>query len=670
MTNGGEMGWQSHSDQGAGDKPGRDPKLPVVSQASGPGSAPACDSGSGWDACPPSAALAAAVEAASGPEWRCPGATDDELTGVLGRWAALESWAAAGKLGVIREMIRRESPSLLSGGRHGDLPDAWGESLGHELALALGLSVQSADATALLAWDLQARLPGVGAKLADGTLSYLKAMLITKELSVLSEDDAAKAEALVLGQLVLVPGMTPGQLARLAAQAAVTIDPDGAQRRREVAEKLDIRVRLWREQSGAAALAGRNLPADEALAAYASVNARTGQYKKSKAFPDASMDQLRAMAYLDLLNGVTASDRIANAQVNAAVDGRGGEPAATRADSPAREDEYGGEGSDEEGPDGGGPDDGGPGGLRPGDGPCGSGPVSDEHLGQPPRTDLVIPLLTLLGRAERPGESHGLGPLDPALCRDLAATAANSLRSEWCLTVTDVNGFAIAHGCARLGVGDKATRKAWLRQAGVKTARLGALPSQVNLTISASALSSLAAEAGGWGFAPRDGTGMPVSGSPQGRNGGRPETRGISPPATNSPTPIQLEDFGTWTLTLPGGRTLAVKIEPVPTYDCDHGHESHAYEANDTLRHLVQVRDGNCTFPPCSRHARETDFEHAIPHHKGGRTCACNAGARSRKCHRIKQSPGWDVTQPRPGWHRWTTPSGRVYTQEPKRYPA
>jgi len=44
--------------------------------------------------------------------------------------------------------------------------------------------------------------------------------------------------------------------------------------------------------------------------------------------------------------------------------------------------------------------------------------------------------------------------------------------------------------------------------------------------------------------------------------------------------------------------------------------------------------------------------------------------ARSRACHRVKQSPGWQVTQPRPGWHQWTTPAGRSYLQEPKRYPA
>ncbi|MDX6342338.1 MAG: hypothetical protein QOH87_2476, partial [Trebonia sp.] len=110
-------------------------------------------------------------------------------------------------------------------------------------------------------------------------------------------------------------------------------------------------------------------------------------------------------------------------------------------------------------------------------------------------------------------------------------------------------------------------------------------------------------------------------------------------------------------------------LEPVPTLVCDHRHESRAYEPNDTLRHLVQVRDGDCTFPPCSRHARESDFEHAIPYHKGGRTCACNAGARSRACHQVKQSRGWTVTQPKPGWHQWETPAGRVYTQGPKRYP-
>jgi hypothetical protein len=121
---------------------------------------------------------------------------------------------------------------------------------------------------------------------------------------------------------------------------------------------------------------------------------------------------------------------------------------------------------------------------------------------------------------------------------------------------------------------------------------------------------------------------------------------------------------------MPGGQQYTVKLGPIPLTDCDHRHESHAYQPNDTLRHLVQIRDGECTFPACSRHARESDFEHATPYHKDGRTCACNAGARSRRCHRTKQSKGWKLTQPLPGWHQWTTPSGRTYTQGPMQYPA
>jgi hypothetical protein len=64
-----------------------------------------------------------------------------------------------------------------------------------------------------------------------------------------------------------------------------------------------------------------------------------------------------------------------------------------------------------------------------------------------------------------------------------------------------------------------------------------------------------------------------------------------------------------------------------------------------------------------------TDFEHATPYNKGGKTCACNAGTVSRACHQVKQSTGWNLTQPQPGRHQWITPTGRVYIQEPHRYP-
>ena len=173
-----------------------------------------------------------------------------------------------------------------------------------------------------------------------------------------------------------------------------------------------------------------------------------------------------------------------------------------------------------------------------------------------------------------------------------------------------------------------------------------ALPARLNLTIPAAALPGLpgrpASHTGPWSFTPR---------TPRGRPG----------------TP---DGFGTWTLALPGGRELTVRPDPVPVFECDHRYQTHGYQPSDRLRHLVQIRDGTCTFPPCNRHARESDFEHALPYDQGGKTCTCNAGARSRACHQVKQSRGWNVTQPKPGWHRWQTPAGRVYVQEPKRYPA
>jgi hypothetical protein len=130
------------------------------------------------------------------------------------------------------------------------------------------------------------------------------------------------------------------------------------------------------------------------------------------------------------------------------------------------------------------------------------------------------------------------------------------------------------------------------------------------------------------------------------------------------------DGYGTWVLTLPDGQQLTVRFDVVPTHACDHRYQVSSYEPGERLRRLVQVRDQKCTFPTCSRPARDSDFEHAVPYAKGGITDACNAGARSRRCHQVKQAPGWTVTQPKPGWHLWVTPTGRTYTEGPWRYPA
>src|SRR6202021_1652326 len=94
----------------------------------------------------PSGPMALLVDELSGPEGRCPGATGDERVGLLRAWAAVESWAAGGKLGMVREIMRAEAPPS-PGSDHGDLPETWSRSLRYELSAALACSPQSAGAT-------------------------------------------------------------------------------------------------------------------------------------------------------------------------------------------------------------------------------------------------------------------------------------------------------------------------------------------------------------------------------------------------------------------------------------------------------------------------------------------------------------------------------------------
>lgn len=756
------MGRQPGADGGVGASP--DPGAGVPGGGVPGGAARVRDSRLAWfasvdgrDALVPSATLAVAADEVAGPARRCPGATEDELTGLVRAFAAIESWAAGSRLGVIAELIRRDEGPRRGDARrsacpmNSDLPDEWSASLRHDLALALACSVQSADTTAWMAWERHARLSGIGALLDDGTLTLAKARAVMETFKYLSDADAATAESLILGQLA---GKTYPQVLRLAEQAALTVDPELAERQREQAQGR-ARVTFFREQSGTAGLSGRDLPPDKALAAMAAVNARAQEYEDSGAFGDVPMDLLRAYAYTDLLTSIPAHERIARAAAqdeaaeaaellawantranrNAAQASTGHdtehdtgtEPAVAPDPEPETESKAGAEAAaetkpktepetetepkargeakaeaqtepqtkpesqsetkanpgtgpktkaeaqnpesdesdgaeapkgtddrDDDGHDGrdngddgdredgngdGETGPGGPGSGGPVNGPGGASPAGRAFQARPP--DLIVPLLTLLGLAERPGEIQGFGLLDPVLARDLAAAAVASGRTQVCATLTSPEGYAIGHGCARPERSSRSSPAATRHEASPSE-----LPARLNLTVSAAALAGIATSAGAWAFVPRDGTGPPG---------------GTSPP----------DGFGTWALTLPDGRRFTVRLDEVPTFECfDHRYETHAYHPSAKLRHLVQVRDGACTFPSCNRHARESDFEHAIPFEKGGRTCACNAGARSRACHRVKQSPGWQVSQqPKPGWHQWTTPSGRAYVQEPKRYP-
>jgi hypothetical protein len=224
---------------------------------------------------------------------------------------------------------------------------------------------------------------------------------------------------------------------------------------------------------------------------------------------------------------------------------------------------------------------------------------------------LTVPLVTVTGLADRPGELGGIGPVDPWLARDLAAAAARNLKTTWCVTVTDQDGHAVGHGCAR------PEPKGHGKRAG---------PS-----------------------GPPGGTGFTFT--PASRDG---------PPG----------GYGTWRLRTPGpGPDMIITLESLATDPCDHRHESSRHDPGVRLRHLIQVRNATCTSPVCRRPAAQCDVDHNTPYDAGGRTCRCNTGPKCRHDHRLKQHPKWKVDQLPDGTFRWTTPAGRQYTTEPTRYP-
>jgi len=215
----------------------------------------------------------------SGADGRCAGATDDEVFGVLGQWGAVGCWVEGRKLAVVRELIRRRPHERNAGvATESGLPWDWDDRLAREVCLRLGVSVPAARKLIWVAWALEARLPGIGKALDEGRVKPGEATMAVEETNVLDDPDLlARAQGLILAGLGKC--RTWAELLRLVQRAVVTVDPDGAAKRREQEEKENARVRFWREAAGTCALMGAGLPADEALQANARVDQRARQYR-------------------------------------------------------------------------------------------------------------------------------------------------------------------------------------------------------------------------------------------------------------------------------------------------------------------------------------------------------------------------------------------------------
>ena len=308
---------------------------------------------------------------------------------------------AARKLVAIAEVFRR-NPEDGFEAAPGRMPAVVHEFTRDQLALALGESRAAADWLLTVAWHLATRLAATLDALADGIITRGKAELIVRLTQYLDGDEARAAEAKVLGR---AGRLTPGWLRAALARAVMEVAPDKARERREKAART-ARVERWAEDSGNAALMGRELPPDEVLACDQRITAWAGELRKAGL--EGGMDELRARAFLDLVLGKDSRPRAPGAA------GTTGRDAAAGA----------------------------------GPGP-GTGPAGGAAGGFAGRVTLTVPLGTAAGLADRPGELAGHGPVDPWLARDLVTAAARNPKTTWCVTVTDQHGHAVGHGCAR-----------------------------------------------------------------------------------------------------------------------------------------------------------------------------------------------------------------------------
>jgi len=344
--------------------------------------------------------------------------SDDELVGVLRASRRLAAWQDGVEVAAVAELDARRARAAA---RVCSVTDG---QVSAELAAALVLTGRSAECLLGLARDL-ARLPAVRGGLLAGMIDRARARVFAEEVAGLGDVAAAAVAAAFTAE---AGSLTTGQL-RAALRALVArVDPAAA-RRRMTRARGEARVEAWPESSGNAALAGRELPAADAIAADKRLTAIARALKAAGAAGTA--DQLRAAVFAALLAGR--------------------DPQALLPPPAGAGDQAGGGQHGQ------------PAGSRPGDEP-GRDPAGPGLAALTGSVQLIMPAAAWLGLSDAPGEAAGHGPLDAWACRDLAARLAAGPGTRWSLTLTGPDGRAVAHADARAGPGPPGPGgyRAWL----------------------------------------------------------------------------------------------------------------------------------------------------------------------------------------------------------------
>ena len=269
-----------------------------------------------------------------------------------------------------------------------------------EVAAALHIAPRTASARVHAGAAVVRDWPLLGAEIAVGRLTVAQAREIYEGVSVLSGscDDAGEdLSDVAVRQLVrLARDLPPARLRERVSRMVASLDPAAAARRREQAERDRTDVSIWAEPDGMACLSARG-PALDAVAVRELIDGRAKAMRDSAAADDKrTLGQWRHAALLAAFGlapmgqqptGVTELPDIAS-----------------------------------------------------------TGTGDPHSIVDRPRVEIrvVVPLTTLFGLTDAPGEIEGFGPLDPDLVRALAADA------EWVRWVTDpVGDYLLDSGTRR-----------------------------------------------------------------------------------------------------------------------------------------------------------------------------------------------------------------------------
>ncbi|TFD72250.1 HNH endonuclease signature motif containing protein [Cryobacterium sp. Hb1] len=89
------------------------------------------------------------------------------------------------------------------------------------------------------------------------------------------------------------------------------------------------------------------------------------------------------------------------------------------------------------------------------------------------------------------------------------------------------------------------------------------------------------------------------------------------------------------------------------------------YKVPADLKKWLEIRDGTCRFPGCTRQARHSEIDHTHDWQYNGETRWDNLAHLCKRGHRLKTESGWTARQTADGVLHWTCPAGKHYATHP-----